>query len=187
MVSEHGLRLSALRSKVGSLSSGVAAKAELERLVDATEGELDRLRTHWVETRQLLTELDPRGIEAQAKALRRARDAALTEAQRASIEAELGPVTARYEMVHAVWDGLDELELEAGRVVAELETLIAEAIAMSRRPTARRDGVMADSTSDSMAVAAQAVRDRLQAIEEARVELGLPPGVPSGPPAERMF
>ncbi len=183
MVSEHGLRLSALRSNVASLPSDAAARAELERLVDAAEDELDRLRTHWVETRQVLTELDPRGIEAQAKALRRARDAALTEAQRAAIEAELGPVTARYEMVHAVWDGLDELELEAGRVVAELEMLIAEAVAMSGRRRLAQ-GIAAD---DSMAVAAQAVRDRLQAIEEARVELGLPPGVPSGPPHERMF
>ncbi len=178
MVAEQGLRLVALREQVGALGAAVPARAELERLVSVAEGELDRLRDHWLEARALLAELDPRGIEAQAKALRRARDRALTPAQRSAIDAELSPVTARYEAVHAVWDGLEQLEIDAAVVIAELEGLIIEAVTAARAPKPGLDR--------SLGTAAQAVRDRLAAIEDARAELGLPAGVPSGPPRERI-
>lgn len=178
MVTHHGLRLDALRQQVQALDPSTPARRELDVLVEVAEAELDRLRAHWIEARDLLTELDPRGIEAQAKALRRARASALTDAQRASIDASLTPVTARYEAVHAVWDGLEQLEIDAAGVIAELEALLIEASTAAMAPDLPTDRTLSN--------AAQAVRDRLAAIEEARVELGLPVGVPSGPPSERI-
>lgn len=158
---DAAVRMSRVRQQISTLPSDDPMIDELADMVTLVEVEVDRLRNSWADSARFLHSLQPRQVEADAKRLRRGLDAALTERDRASIQAELDAVTARYETIHGVWDQLDGFENQIGAVVADVEELVTRTLTMryEQRLTLHNQNPTQD------------FKDRLDAIEAARAEL----------------